>query len=571
MVVKHWSRLALFACSALFAVTVYAGFPSVPKETYKALNIDESVSPKELHEALVKRYKDPAQGAGKGSHSQYWEPIPYSMYLDPASFYKPPTSMKEVATREECVKCHTDESPVWVAAWKKSSHSNLDKIRKLSPNDPTYYKKAKLEAIENNLRSMNKLGVNEKLKEVGCIDCHVDINTKKKADHMVDLRMPTADVCGVCHLQEFAERESERDTLNWPQGVGWPTGRPSHALDYKANVEVTVYAGMPQREIAEGCTMCHTNQNKCDSCHTRHEFSAAESRKPEACATCHSGVDHNNWEAYSMSKHGKMVSMLGNKWNWDVQLKDAFTKGGQNAPTCAGCHMEYEGKFSHNIVRKIRWANYPVVPGIAENINSEWSEKRLDSWVKTCTACHSERFARSYLEFMDKGTLHLLAKYKEANAVVEGLYNDKMLTGQTSNRPDPPPPMEAGYSQFFQLYWSKDNNPSSLELKVLEMGENDLPKGHVGLAHVNPGGFTYTEGWGPLNRAYVEIQDENTKLRETVALKARIANLEAKRHSSLLDINSTEDKISLGGLGGGMLLAGTIALAGWRRREKSER
>jgi hydroxylamine dehydrogenase len=34
----------------------------------------------------------------------------------------------------------------------------------------------------------------------------------------------------------------------------------------------------------------------------------------------------------------------------------------------------------------------------------------------------------------------------------------------------------------------------------------------------------------------------------------------------LLDIDSTSDKISIGGLGGGMLLAGTIALAGWRRR-----
>ena len=46
---------------------------------------------------------------------------------------------------------------------------------------------------------MRKTGANEKLKEVGCIDCHVDINTKKKADHMTDLRMPTADVCGTCH------------------------------------------------------------------------------------------------------------------------------------------------------------------------------------------------------------------------------------------------------------------------------------------------------------------------------------------------------------------------------------
>jgi hydroxylamine dehydrogenase len=102
-------------------------------------------------------------------------------------------------------------------------------------------------------------------------------------------------------------------------------------------------------------------------------------------------------------------------------------------------------------------------------------------------------------------------------------------------------------------------------LKVLEMGENDMPKGHVGLAHVNPGGYTYTEGWGPMNRAYVEIMDENTKIREMVALQKRVDRLDGRR-TSLLDIDSTSDKISIGGLGGGMLLAGTIALAGWRRR-----
>jgi hydroxylamine dehydrogenase len=179
------------------------------------------------------------------------------------------------------------------------------------------------------------------------------------------------------------------------------------------------------------------------------------------------------------------------------------------------------------------------------------------------------------MEFMDKGTLHMLAKYQSANRVVKGLFDDNLLTGQKTNRPDPPPPMAAGYSQFFQLFWSKDNNPSSLELKVLEMGENDLPKGHKGLAHVNPGGWTYTEGWGPLNRAYVEILDENSKLRHEMDLEERIAKLEKKPRrsgwfSSLLDADSTEDKISLGGLGGGMLLAGTIALAGWRRREKRE-
>jgi hydroxylamine dehydrogenase len=130
---------------------------------------------------------------GKGKYGQYWQPVSFSKYFDPHTFYKPPQAVKEVASRQECVKCHTDESPGWVVAWKKSTHANLDKIRKLTPKDETYYKKAKLEAVEENLRSMGKLGKGEKLKEVGCIDCHFDINTKKKADHRKDIKLATAD------------------------------------------------------------------------------------------------------------------------------------------------------------------------------------------------------------------------------------------------------------------------------------------------------------------------------------------------------------------------------------------
>ncbi len=58
-------------------------------------------------------------------------------------------------------------------------------------------------------------------------------------------------------------------------------------------------------------------------------------------------------------------------------------------------------------------------------------------------------------------------------------------------------------------------------------------------------------------------------IREMVALKERVAKLEGRR-TSLLDLDSTADKISLGGLGGGMLLAGTLALAGWRKRKQNE-
>ncbi len=566
---KFWVRCVLVLSGILLAGTAQADFPSVPKETYEALKLDRAASPKELHEALLKRYLDPAQGFGKGKYGQYWEPLPFSKYLDPAVFYKPPTSVKDIATREQCVKCHTDESPGWVAMWKKSTHANLDKIRKLTPKDDTFYKKAKLAEVETNLRSLGKLGATEQLKEVGCIDCHVDINTKKKADHRADIRMPTADVCGNCHLQEFAERESERDTITWPKDQ-WPKGRPSHALDYRANVEVEVYAGMSQREIADGCTMCHVQQNKCDGCHTRHEFSVANSRKPEACGTCHSGADHINWEAYTMSKHGKEYESKGAKWNWNVQLKDAIAKGGQDAPTCQSCHMEYNGKFTHNVVRKVRWANYPFVPGIRENIKTDWADKRLDAWVKTCTSCHSERYARAYLEFMDNGTYSGIDKYDEAHDIVHKQYEAGLLTGQKTNRPLPPKPIPEGFEQFFQIYWSKGNNPAAIELKLFEMAEDHLVQLHVSLAHQH-WGFTYTVGWAALNRGYVEIMDEDTKLKEKIALQERVAKLEASRTSSLFDFDSTDGKITLGSVGGGMLLTGTLALAGWSRRKKNGR
>ena len=119
--VKLWQKMLLLACGMLFAAGVQA---DIPKETYDALKLDKSATSKQLYEALVKRYKDPAEGAGRGTHAKYWEPIAFSKYLDPASSYKPPSSVKDVASREQCVKCHADETPVWVNAWKKRYFSS---------------------------------------------------------------------------------------------------------------------------------------------------------------------------------------------------------------------------------------------------------------------------------------------------------------------------------------------------------------------------------------------------------------------------------------------------------------
>ncbi|MCB1984946.1 MAG: hydroxylamine reductase, partial [Nitrosomonas sp.] len=63
MISKLWLRLVMFVCAFALAGAVQA-IPSVPDATYEALGLDRGASPKELHEALVKRYKDPEQGAG---------------------------------------------------------------------------------------------------------------------------------------------------------------------------------------------------------------------------------------------------------------------------------------------------------------------------------------------------------------------------------------------------------------------------------------------------------------------------------------------------------------------------
>ncbi len=531
----------------------------VPDELYTALKVSKDASPKELYDALTKRYYDPKQGYGKGSHADLWEPIPITKYLAPSLFYKPPQAGVGDSTRAQCVECHTSVTPGWVHSWKKSDHGKLDELRALPDSDVRAYKKKIITDVEANLRSMGKLGDGETLNEVGCIDCHIGPNSQT-GNHETQLRLPDAAACGQCHLKEFAERESERDTITWPQDQ-WPKGRPSHALDYKANVETAVWAAMSQREVAEGCTFCHINQNKCDTCHTRHEFSTVEARKPEACSICHNGVDHNEFENYLLSKHGTIYQTRGDTWNWQARLEDSMTKGNMHAPTCAFCHMEYKGEFSHNLVRKVRWGFNPT-PKIADNLNHEWFADRKDAWKETCSNCHSASFSDAYLEYIDKGTIDGLKVEQDARKVIEQLHKDGLLIGQKTNRPTPPKPIkEEGAGQFFGLFWAKGNNPSKIEYEFAELWEHHLIKHYKGLAHANPGGYTYTDGWSQIIKSYARIQDENTRLRDMAALKAQVAKLVKERRGGLLDMdNAPTRRGSIGLLGLVLMIFGGLMM-----------
>lgn len=74
----------------VFSFAVGRTVAETPDETFKALGLAKTASPKELYDALRKRYNDPGEGAGKGSFSQYWEPIPISKYLNRSEVIREP-------------------------------------------------------------------------------------------------------------------------------------------------------------------------------------------------------------------------------------------------------------------------------------------------------------------------------------------------------------------------------------------------------------------------------------------------------------------------------------------------
>ncbi|MBE0593532.1 MAG: hydroxylamine reductase [Gemmatimonadales bacterium] len=564
----------LFALVLALPCVGLAAIPdSVPDETLKALNLDRNATPRSLYDALTTRYRSEADGAGKGNFASFWEPIPMSKYLAPSLFYEAPTTLDMVVKAEDCVACHTAITGGHVLAWQKSLHSDLKALRELPDTDTRSYKKAHLAEVESNLQSLGILQAGQQLDQVGCIDCHMNVGAKE-GHHIKDLRLPDAAACGTCHLRQYAERESERDTLTWPQDQ-WPAGRPSHALDYKANVETATWAAMQQREVAEGCTMCHTNQNKCDNCHGRHEFSPVEARKPEACSTCHNGVDHNEFEAFMYSRHGVNYQTRGDTWDWHAPLSQALEKG-QTAPTCAFCHMEYKGQFTHNVVRKVRWGFLPT-KNIADNLGHEWFTDRREAWKGTCSTCHSPSFADAYLDMMDKGIISGMEVIEEMRPVVQALFDERLLVGQKTNRPALPEPEKDEAGGFFSLLMSNGNNPTMVDRVFAEMWEQHVAKHYKGLAHVNPGGFTYTEGWSQLMKGKTFILEENTRLREKAAMEKRLEALEGKTPAkAALHGDPQADTVlqrvtSVVGGGGLAALGGLLALSGmgllWRRRK----
>jgi len=186
----------------------------------------------------------------------------------------------------------------------------------------------------------------------------------------------------------------------------------------------------------------------CVACHTRHRFSIAEARKPDACSSCHLGPDHPNIEIFENSKHGHIWKTSGSDYNFDA-APGVWEAGDFRAPTCAVCHMSGIGdlKTTHNISRRLYWnlwspeskprtaGEVPMTRKKGKNTSVGEKYAMEFDWVKqpltghadgpeaarsemkqVCASCHTSTHTESFFKQADK-QVHLYNKAYYAPAL----------------------------------------------------------------------------------------------------------------------------------------------------------
>jgi len=368
-------------------------------------------------------------GDGAGLYSRDWLPDAIFAYWNPDDFYQSVKSVVGVFDGQACIDCHQGVTPGIVKDWQASRHSKADE-------------------------------------KVYCNACH-------GSNHEV-LHLPTPEVCAECHSVQHAQFEDEKRY-----------GFPSHALAMERALDAKHFVDKPKAEVT-ACLQCHSVATKCDSCHTRHKFSAAEARRPEACITCHSGPPHPDDETYFNSAHGQLYLKEGENWDWTKPLK----KGNYPAPTCAYCHMD-EGK--HQVADKSIWKF-----GLKQiNPLSSGNEIKRTKWIKLCSDCHDADWSAQQLRTMDMERKKTWNKLYQAESILKDLRASDSLYPSADQRPAYPGDTENSLFKrerisFFEGQASAFYNVSPIERDYFEMWYFENLGAYKGAAH---GDISFVNKW----------------------------------------------------------------------------
>ncbi len=388
------------------------------------------------------------------------------------------TDEKRAASTSECVSCHRETTPNIVKDWELSQH---------------------------------------RVRGVDCAMCHG--SEHRSAEDVELVKTATPDVCATCHPVQTDQFKAGKHALAWASMEAMPT---THWLP------MALTGGM------KGCGGCHQVGIKseeqirrlkdegirfglasCDACHTRHLFSVKEAREPQACRTCHMGMDHPQWEMYSSSKHGVRHA-----------LKQSGTLPAEAAaPTCQTCHMpkgdhEVRTAWGFLAVRlpmpeDERWAadratiltalgvldpegnptaRLDVVKkaDVARLTQEDWQRER-DRMIHVCEQCHSGNLVRAEMKKGDdmvRETDRLLA---EAIRIIAGLYKDGTL-----RKPD-------HYAYDYPDLLAFHDAPTVIEQRLFKMHLEHRMRAFQGTFHNNPD-YALWYGWSEMLQDLTEIR-----------------------------------------------------------------
>jgi hypothetical protein len=378
-----------------------------------------------------------------------------------------PEAQMAAAKEDPCIECHRKYTPGIVKDWHGSEMSKQTQ------------------------------------KQITCSTCHGnDHQTEADYDKAIN---PTAATCEECHEERVKQFKAGKHSNAW-----------------KAISNMPILADQPQYLIEgeKGCGGCHSigrEDGQCDSCHTRHRFSKAEARRPEACLPCHMGFDHGQWEMWSSSKHGVI---------YRVDRKSG------RAPVCQTCHMPQGshgvstswGYFALRLPEPDKeWEKYrkSIFKGLGVlhpngkplswdervakgqlftiSLLEDWKKKR-EQMIAICSQCHAANYVREELKKCDEIVKQSDKIMSEAIEIVSALYRDGYLERAADY------PVFPDLMRFYEI-------PTSIEQKLFIMLMRHRMRAIQGAFHTNPE-YTLWHGWAELKSGLIEIKEEAKRIRE---------------------------------------------------------
>lgn len=290
---------------------------------------------------------------------------------------------KTSGATEDCLGCHASLHPGIVASWKNSRHASVSPAESLAREG--FAKRVSNPAVPDDLKNV----------VVGCAECHSINSASRPEDYEHNgytiHTVVTPKDCSTCHAEETAEYGKNlmahaygNLAANPPFGLlvqsvdgvpvadhGKITQKPSdpvtdaescyychgtkltvtgkRTLDTdQGTMEFPVLSGWPNQGV--GRVNPDGSLGSCAACHTRHDFSIGEARKPNTCKECHAGPDVPANKVYDVSKHGNIYASNHSAWDFKAvpwKIGKDFT-----APTCAACHMSLLVNGDGNVVAK---------------------------------------------------------------------------------------------------------------------------------------------------------------------------------------------------------------------------